>query len=127
MFNKDRVAFIVFGDTVLVQPNSDDERTCKEWMMQDLHMPAEAYYSVSRGYMMPDRIQFFTGGELVYPDASITTYIVREALDLYLKMFPDACGQPLIGNGCTIGATDEVWPPILEWHGRWTFSSATKS
>ena len=128
IFNKKRIAFVVIGNNVILQQDMDDERTCHDWMREDLNLGSEAYQHITRGYMLPGRIQFFTGAETCCPDYRVTLEIIEDAITLYTNLYTEGgfmCVDPptpSIYNGVFPGKAGDTWPPVLEWNGRWRFA-----
>lgn len=120
-FARMRIAFVVFGGRILLQSDYNDERTCKQWMAEDLRMLGDAYTNATRGYIFPGRIQFFTGGDADIPDVNVTADLIEDAMQQYQNIYGNG-DRPVICNGVIPGGEDAVWRPILIWDGRWIFA-----
>ena len=112
MFSPDRRAFVVCGCAIVMQRPEDTAMTCLDWMREVLNLTDKDFKECVRGYMLPGRIQFFTG-EDYRPSLNVTADALEEAMRIYEEEFGETAEPPLIGNGCHVGTYKEQWPPIL--------------
>lgn len=111
-FLRTRIAFIVLDDTLRVQ-DKKDTRTSMDWARVDLRMDQDAWAKSLRGYILPGRIQFFTG--LHYrPHSGVTRKDIDYVVQQYNKYFPDTALQSIY-NGIIPSTDGCAWDPILVW------------
>ena len=122
IFNEKRIAFVVIGDRLVLQ-DPTDVRECHIWMRCDLLLPASAYLTYTRGYMLEGRIQFFTGGSDYSISDRVTTAVIDAAIEGYRKLIGNEFTSPddiIIGNGCIVRDKGVQWDPILVFYdGEW--------
>lgn len=117
VFNEERIALVVVGNTVCLQ-KSDDKRTCQVWMQEELHLSESDCETFTCGYILDKRIQFFTGGERCTVSDKVTADVIRGALDAWQRLHPDSIeclgiDDFVIGNGCHVGKPGDQWPPVM--------------
>ena len=108
-FTLSRIAFVIIDGRILVK-SSVNAQTCKDWML-GMGNNEERYKNAIRGYMTPERLQFFTGEDYRPVTVLNNTYIAR-LCTWYSSHFRY---RPLrICNGVRRGRINEVWDPISE-------------
>ncbi len=108
-FVKTRVCFIALSDKdVRFKTDASDGRTCKEWAMQEFGISEDTWANSVRGYMLPGRLQFFTGTD--YAEANVPPRILSTAVDTYVSVYGEK--PPAYYNGVMPGKPGEVWEPI---------------
>lgn len=124
IFNPERYGFCVIGGTVVVMDGDRRHMPTQVWMEDVLNLSEDDIARIPRGYILPDRIQFFVGSHYrTCPD--VDDNLVAEAADVYAALYDesiyDAFDVPVY-NGVWTGPIGETWPPVLRWDdtvGRW--------
>lgn len=111
IFNNERRAICLIGDAWAIQA-AEDTRTCRDWMRDTLRLSDDECETTTRGYLLPGRIQFFVGSDY-HTATKLTVRTVRMACQLYKSAYAPDPVDPVIGNGCKVGAEGEQWSPIL--------------
>lgn len=106
--NFDRVAFIYHKGQLFVQEKGDT-RSCEEWVKDIRGMHHEEWAAATRGYLIPGRIQFFTG-EDYRPARYLGEYNVNELRDVHRRLYGADCQN--IFNGVKPTGEQELWEPI---------------
>ena len=127
IFNPDRYGFCVIGDTlVLMKPYQRNMQT-QVWMEDVLRLTKDDVAVAIRGYIMPNRIQFFTGPNY-NTCMEVSSDIIADAFvrytDLYGVSTLTAMSVPIY-NGVHPGIVGETWPPVLKWdddNARWVIA-----
>lgn len=111
-FRDRRIAFIFNGSEVCYQDPSD-HRAAKVWVSERLGFTFGEWAGAIRGYLMPGRINFFTGAAYDFApkvdDSMVATVLIG---------YQEHCGStPLEGvyNGCIVSEEGDVWPPLYKW------------
>lgn len=116
IFNPDRYGFIVVGESVVTMERDRRDIATAEWANQVLGVDQSDLIITTRGYITPDRIQFFTNDYTT--DTSVTADIVDAAYAAYMRLFgcdkDEALTVPVF-NGVKVGKVGETWPPYLVW------------
>lgn len=109
-FVKGRIPFAVLDGVLCINENTDDTRTCKEWLHGDFGVGEAAWATAVRGYIFGSRVQLFTGFDYHEVDlhAISFSYILR-LVNRCAEL--SNCMQVSVYNGVIAGDTDEVWPP----------------
>ena len=109
-FNQDRIAFaVVNGHVRFTEPG--DTRTSQQWL-SDFGIGAEEWETLVRGYILPGKVQFFTGPWYTPIDMSVVTAeqfcsIMAEHNTLYPGV------RPYAYNGVVKGKPGEEWTPVI--------------
>lgn len=111
----ERTAFVFHEGQLHVQ-EKDDHRPCEEWVKDKLGLGHEQWAQLTRGYIRPTRIQFFTG-ESYSEDLTVSAAEVDALKKIHCAQYGFPCKD--IFNGVIPGAEDTVWDPIYEYdpHG----------
>lgn len=109
-FNHNRIAFAIL-DTDVVFTEPGDQRPAKQWL-ESLGVGDDAFGRIIRGYMLPGKVQFFTGFDYAVADMSkVSASHFCAIMDKYNAMYPDQ--RPYVYNGVIKGEPGEVWPPVI--------------
>ncbi len=118
-FSLERIAFLFCNGQVRVQDRGD-HRACEEWALSELNLSHSEWANSVRGYMLPERIQFFTG-ENYRADLSVTDGCVQKVKEAYKDIYGTECDN--VFNGVNIKATDTLWGAIYRYdveNGGWS-------
>lgn len=104
----DRTLFIQINGDVLIK-RARDSRTCLEWV-RDMGYTEGQWESAIRGYVVEDRVQFYTG-----KDYHAIGYIPSDVLNVLVDYHVSVYGHEprCIYNGVIKGGPGELWPPIF--------------
>lgn len=116
IFNRDRYGFICIGDDIVLMRRQDRELTTSEWAVRVCGVDESDLCYVIRGYITPDRIQFFTEDYSTAPD--VNEKMIANAYAAYKKLYGataiEAAQVPMY-NGVKQGVEGETWPPFLRF------------
>lgn len=128
IFNPDRYGFCVIGDRlVLMDPDKRHMRT-QVWMEDILRLSKDDIDVAIRGYIMPNRIQFFTGPRY-NTCMEVNEDIIADAVAMYAALYETSAVTAIsvpVYNGVHPGAEGDTWPPVLMWDydtGRWVIAA----
>lgn len=117
IFNPDRYGFCVIGDRlVLMDPSCRNMRT-KVWMEDVLRLSKDDIDLAIRGYILPNRIQFFIGPNY-NTCMEVNDDIIADAVAVYSALYNTSAVSALsvpVYNGVHPGVEGETWPPVLMW------------
>lgn len=108
-FTTNRTPFIVLHGDVLIKKVRDD-RSCLEWVM-GMGYSKEQWENAIRGYIMENRVQFFTGKD--YGCVHIVNGEILKALKQYHGSIYGYLPTQFY-NGVKVGEVGSVWQPISE-------------
>ena len=116
IFNPDRYGFIAIGESIIAMERGCRDMATADWANQVLGVDQTDLIITTRGYITPDRIQFFTNDYTT--DTSVTAELVEAAYATYMQIYggdkSDAMTVPVF-NGVKVGKVGETWPPCLVW------------
>lgn len=122
-FDPDRYGFCIIGGNLIIMDAKDRGMSTQVWMEDVLRLSKESIDTMPRGYLLPGRIQFFTGNYDTCP--TIGEDIVGDAVACYASLYgvhnTQAIATPIY-NGCHRGKVGDTWEPVLKWDfdiGRW--------
>lgn len=111
-FTASRAPFIVLHGDVLIKKVSDG-RTCLEWVM-DMGYSKEQWEHAIRGYVMENRVQFYTGRN--YGCVQLVNGEILKALKQYHGSIYGYLPTQFY-NGVKVGEAGAVWQPVSELGG----------
>lgn len=113
-FHKSRLAFgILEADGKQRIVYNTDEREHYKWLKEDYNIDVETFETMVRGYVMKDKIQFYTGSDFKDTEIShIDKNVFKELLMKAKEVFKSE--HTRIFNGVNIGKVGEIWTPKYE-------------
>ena len=115
IFNKDRIPFVVYNKKPMLFVVDHETKSCKELALKH-GLSIEEYENSLRGYILPGRLQFFTGNDYRPYRGPLWFETLYGLYEAHKKFFKDA-GAPIIYNGVIKGEEGEQWPPMEEMSG----------
>lgn len=113
-FHRSRLAFgILDADGKQRIVYNTDEREHYKWLKEDYNINTETFETMVRGYVMKDKIQFYTGSDFKDTEIShIDKNVFKELLTKAEEIFKSE--HTRIFNGVNIGKVGEIWTPKYE-------------
>lgn len=123
IFDRDRYGFCVIGGKLVIM--DADHRTLHTdmWMENILRLSRDDIDLIPRGYLLPNRIQFFSGNYNTCP--KVGEDIIGDAVACHASLYGNSIAKSLatsVYNGVVKGEEGAIWQPVLEWDfdiGRW--------
>lgn len=110
-FHRERIAFVILDNKLVVNDNPDDDRDHQHWLTEDFKITIKEFERLTRGYIKPGRIQLFIGSkfECINPDTLRLDHLL-DLICLHNKKFGNNDIQ--VFNGVHIGKVGDIWEPI---------------
>lgn len=128
IFNPDRYGFCVIGDRLVLMDSDKRHMRTQVWMEDILRLSKDDIDVAIRGYIMPNRIQFFTSPHY-NTCMEVNEDIIADAVAMYAALYETSAVTAIsvpVYNGVHPGAEGDTWPPVLMWDydtGRWVIAA----
>lgn len=110
-FHRERIAFAIVGDKLLINSDESDDRDHQHWLSEDFGVTVEEFEELTRGYIKTGRLQLFKGSGFECIDTSnIRLDHILELVKQHNKKFGKLDIE--VFSGVSIGKVGEIWEPI---------------